>query len=438
MLASDTVNYLVTVNGVKYGQGYTACSADTIYSYTYFPLTLSSPTGPYNLQSWNANGKIITAVVPNIRALVDSMNKWDIGGNWRLDASRYTISGGKAGNTYGSMIWTKNGAKIATLNPNKQTVTRNVGLWADMGKNNIIFKHILTGCTDTAVITVSCQGAAPTDIVRRTPKLMETINLNVEFGKEGAYCLSIDHLNGVAYQLKNICEPNTTDNVNFIFKDNCIIFSGDNIGVDTACVTICDGTGVCDTVKLVINVIEEGKLLTPIAVNDKASTLKHNEVIIKPMLNDTTYGIESNIRVIKNPENGSVTLNDATGQVTYRQTSIDCVTRDSFLYAIVNESGSDTAWVKVEVICDDVVVFSGFSPNEDGVNDRFMIMGLEKYPNHTLMVFNQLGYQVYQAENYNNQWDGTMDGKPLPEGTYFWVLDLGTGRKLSGYVQLHR
>jgi gliding motility-associated-like protein len=267
---------------------------------------------------------------------------------------------------------------------------------------------------------------------------METINLNVEFGKEGAYCLNIDRLNGVAYQLKNICEPNTTDNVNFIFKDNCIIFSGDNVGVDTACVTLCDGTGVCDTVKLVVNVIEEGKLLTPIAVTDKASTLKHNEVIIKPMQNDTTYGIESNIRVLKNPENGSVTLDDATGQVTYRQTSIDCITRDSFLYAIVNESGSDTAWVKVEVICDDVVVFSGFSPNEDGVNDRFMIMGLEKYPNHTLMVFNQLGYQVYQAENYNNQWDGTMDGKPLPDGTYFWVLDLGTGRKLSGYVQLHR
>jgi gliding motility-associated-like protein len=55
-----------------------------------------------------------------------------------------------------------------------------------------------------------------------------------------------------------------------------------------------------------------------------------------------------------------------------------------------------------------------------------------------LVVFNRFGNQVFEANNYKNDWGGTFDGKPLPDGTYFWMLDLGAGKTMSGYVQIHR
>ena len=95
--------------------------------------------------------------------------------------------------------------------------------------------------------------------------------------------------------------------------------------------------------------------------------------------------------------------------------------------------------MKIEVLCDDVVVFSGFSPNGDGINDNFTIVGLDKYASSKLLVFNRWGNQVFEADNYRNTWDGTDEAKKLlPDGTYFWLLDLGGGKTMSGYVQLHR
>jgi gliding motility-associated-like protein len=85
-------------------------------------------------------------------------------------------------------------------------------------------------------------------------------------------------------------------------------------------------------------------------------------------------------------------------------------------------------------------VNNGFSPNGDGINDTFVIEGLDNYPSHKLQVFNRWGTEIYQTkEYYKGDWDGTWNNMPLPEGTYFYILDLGNGSKpKSGYVQIHR
>ncbi len=72
------------------------------------------------------------------------------------------------------------------------------------------------------------------------------------------------------------------------------------------------------------------------------------------------------------------------------------------------------------------------------MNDNFTILGLEKYPDNKIMIFNQRGNQVFSGDTYQNTWNGTADGVTLPNGTYFWILELGNGRKQSGYVQIHR
>jgi gliding motility-associated-like protein len=79
-----------------------------------------------------------------------------------------------------------------------------------------------------------------------------------------------------------------------------------------------------------------------------------------------------------------------------------------------------------------------FSPNSDGINDYFTIQGIEKYQNHTLQIFNRWGALVFESTAYNNDWDGSWAGAQLPDGTYFYVLQYGGSRSLSGYLQLNR
>ncbi len=86
--------------------------------------------------------------------------------------------------------------------------------------------------------------------------------------------------------------------------------------------------------------------------------------------------------------------------------------------------------------CDVVLIIpEGFSPNGDGVNEDFEIVGLHLYSDNKLTIFNRWGNEVFQAEPYENDWDG--DG--LPIGTYYYILELGEGFDThTGYIYLTR
>jgi gliding motility-associated-like protein len=99
---------------------------------------------------------------------------------------------------------------------------------------------------------------------------------------------------------------------------------------------------------------------------------------------------------------------------------------------------SDMVALKISVKKDGLTVFNGFSPNNDGVNDVLTIDGLDKSRPTAISVFDANGREVYQAKNYKNDWNGTKNGKSLPEGTYFYSLDDGTGQNYTGYIQLSR
>jgi gliding motility-associated-like protein len=74
----------------------------------------------------------------------------------------------------------------------------------------------------------------------------------------------------------------------------------------------------------------------------------------------------------------------------------------------------------------DLIIAGGFSPNNDGFNDRWIIVR----PFGTTIkvkVFNRWGNIVYENENYKNDWDGrgqkNFMGEYIPEGTYFYVVN---------------
>lgn len=97
---------------------------------------------------------------------------------------------------------------------------------------------------------------------------------------------------------------------------------------------------------------------------------------------------------------------------------------------------------------DKVIVYNGFSPNEDGINDYFFIDGLSDYPDNTLEIYNRWGVKVFETSGYgiNGNWfRGVSEGRAtiskgekLSTGTYFYVLRYksikGISREKVGYL----
>lgn len=87
-----------------------------------------------------------------------------------------------------------------------------------------------------------------------------------------------------------------------------------------------------------------------------------------------------------------------------------------------------------------LTIYNAVSPNGDGKHDVFEIKGIEQeiYKNNKVEIFNRWGDRVYKQSGYNNK-DVAFDGGTLPDGTYYYVLDLGNDRKLlSGFLLLSR
>ncbi|MDZ7878194.1 MAG: gliding motility-associated C-terminal domain-containing protein [Saprospiraceae bacterium] len=522
LFGSDTLNYTISVDGRLYRDAGIACQMDTISWYNYFSLVVSNPRSPWHLDSWGVDGRTHSATIGSMAELVDSMNVWDNGGNWRLIRTNFTIEGGVTGRYYGAMKWSKNGFNIASFELNMNFNIRKLGISLDTGRHVVTFYNNRLGCADTIRAVVSCSARIPQALVtsidttiqlgktetfcfvernRSAPSETSVVigrapNGNVHFdvndeidcsvvravkvgrdtvcavrtlidgstdsltirmkvvkpnisrigtvvktivvGEESTYCVEQNEVVGRRLTLKNNCEPNTTDNVNFVLNNTCVQYFADEVGSDTACLILTDEYGYADTTYLIVNVQPNPtRKKLPIAIADKAITAINTAMSFEVTKNDTTYG-DAKVFLLGQPKHGAIVVNPATGIVKYTPNAGNCEPRDSFYYALVNAAGSDTTIVRIEVICDDVVVFSGFSPNGDGINDNFTIVGLDKYKKTQLLVFNRFGNQVLESNNYQNDWSGTFDGKPLPDGTYFWMLDLGGGKTLSGYVQMHR
>ena len=86
----------------------------------------------------------------------------------------------------------------------------------------------------------------------------------------------------------------------------------------------------------------------------------------------------------------------------------------------------------------DIVSF--FSPNSDGINDTWQVKEIDRYPNNQVWIFSRSGYEVFNTQNYRNDWTGTQNGNPLPEGSYYYRIDLDGNSTIDfeGWLYLTR
>ncbi|MBB2147279.1 Ig-like domain-containing protein, partial [Pedobacter gandavensis] len=161
----------------------------------------------------------------------------------------------------------------------------------------------------------------------------------------------------------------------------------------------------------------------PSAVDDYAKTKMDIEVMVPVAKNDraSLFPLDvSTVEVQMKPSNGSLQMNK-DGRIIY-QPNKGYAGVEKFSYKINDAVGlsSNVAIVTINVIPPDLEIPNTFTPNGDGKNDTFQIIGREGYDNIDLSVFNRWGDQVYKNNNYKDDWDGSG----LNNGTYFYVLKL--------------
>ncbi|CAN5780518.1 hypothetical protein BH10BAC3_BH10BAC3_01150 [soil metagenome] len=115
--------------------------------------------------------------------------------------------------------------------------------------------------------------------------------------------------------------------------------------------------------------------------------------------------------------------------------------RESQLYGltVTSTDGCSSTDEMLVTVLKTPLVPNVFSPNGDGINDKWIIRYLESYDGVDVQVYDRYGQQVYHNVGYNNPWDGNRNGKPLPVGTYYYIIDRKiTATKLTGSVSIIR
>lgn len=105
-----------------------------------------------------------------------------------------------------------------------------------------------------------------------------------------------------------------------------------------------------------------------------------------------------------------------------------------FIWRISNGATCPVSEDEVILAFSDFDIPQAFSPNGDGKNDRFEIVGLENYSGSKLKVLNRWGREVYTSDDYQNNWDGAS----LEEDTYFFLLEIPGVELKKGYVVIKR
>ena len=86
---------------------------------------------------------------------------------------------------------------------------------------------------------------------------------------------------------------------------------------------------------------------------------------------------------------------------------------------------------------DCLFIADALTPNGDGINDRWVVGGLEFYPQSEVEVFNRWGQLIFRSKPGTTLWDGTYNGALLPASDYYYVISVEPGANpITGTVSI--
>ncbi|MEM6320709.1 MAG: gliding motility-associated C-terminal domain-containing protein [Bacteroidota bacterium] len=291
-------------------------------------------------------------------------------------------------------------------------------------------------CRDTSIIAIHAP-ACDEDLIFR-----DTIEVN----ENGQTCIVFSGLPTPIATITDLC-PDKNGEMAMLTIDEttaCVNYTGVELGVDTACLEVCDVFGFCDTVSLIVIVTSGDLIMFDFMANPDTATTNLNRLVVFNALGNDVFTTLSDMYLVTFPDNGVANFN-LDGTISYQPVTDYCndTIPDTFQYAICDDMTCDTTTATIFVECRsdrELVIYTGISPNGDGVNDTFVIEGIENYPNNSIQIFNRWGNMIFRQQGYKNEWNGTWDNESslLPDGTYFYLFDTGEGEVLSGFVEVRR
>jgi gliding motility-associated-like protein len=163
-------------------------------------------------------------------------------------------------------------------------------------------------------------------------------------------------------------------------------------------------------------------------------TLTNEDIIITPPLVNSFQLCSAGNAIIPvvNPAEGSVyRLYDTEDAVTPLDEQANgkfsiVVTASRSYYISQVTGGCESARTKVDVSVGltSLAIANIITPNADGLNDYWQIPGIENYPAATIKIFNRYGQNVFDSKGYARPFNGTQNGRKLPNGTYYYIINL--------------
>jgi gliding motility-associated-like protein len=313
-----------------------------------------------------------------------------------------------------------------------------VALPLDSGFHHISIRNNISTCDYAVQVQVNCPSVAASD----------TIRLSVALGAATEACLNGGLIGGQFISLENECGQQLNGNIAYTLNvgTQCVRISGENPGADTLCLLLCNTAGGCMRTAVFVEVLDI-PVDTTFAVDDQAYTPRGQALDVDIIGNDFIQGATGNlgalesVALLDNPDKGSASYDPATGILRYLPDPQRCGL-DSIRYQIRDSVGLESeARIFITIICGKILIYNGISPNGDGLNDVWTLPGIEQYPNNEVRLYSRWGTEVFSRKGYANAnaWDGRWNGRDLPDGTYFYLINFGDGSEaLSGWVQLLR
>lgn len=176
--------------------------------------------------------------------------------------------------------------------------------------------------------------------------------------------------------------------------------------------------------------------------------------VIKMLIADRILGVNARdsiqleVRVNTGGQDGTLSLFNQA--VFSGKTTLNTNNQIIYIKDIKTDGDQSTSIAEpTETVLPQITIFipDGFSPNGDGINDKFVISHLAS-TKIDIEVYNRWGILVYKSNDYQNDWDGigmgTFLGKELITGTYFCVykeIKIASGEVLNKnvkYISLRR
>jgi gliding motility-associated-like protein len=340
----------------------------------------------------------------------------------------YAITGATAIN-YSSILWTTNG--LGVLSGSTTLTPTYTPLPGESGTINLTLTiHGTGGCSSTTAtsqmnIVISNPITVNAGSDQTIPRNSSTTLLGLASGGSGVYAFS--------WQPASLLIGASTDHPETVKL-------GDNVTFILTVTDVQTGCQSTDSVKVLIN---QG-IEAIIAMHDRDTTGVNIPINVKILANDVySKNLAVGVTLCGGPEHG---LADVLSDNTINYTpDRDFSGIDSLCYVVCYNQYPDVCsatevyiYISTQLPASWLIIHNVITPNGDGINDGWIIDGIEEFPDNNVLIFNRWGDEVKSFQHYDNTttvWKGeNYQGKRLPDGTYYYIITIKDGGSRTGWV----